>query len=446
MAKDRQEQGMRQVKLRKCILIAGMSLTLLLASLVGPAWAGGIYWTDGGIPKIQRANLGGSHIEDLVTGTDVSLPIIIALDVAARKMYWAERGFAKIRRADLDGSNIEDLVDSGVGLDAPMGIALDVAGGKMYWTDINTNKIQRANLEIPSGETASTRTDIEDLVTSGLDTPSAIALDVAGGKMYWTDQGTDKIQRANLSGFIVGDLVTGLSHPTGIALDVAGGKMYWADDQADKIQRADLNGSDIENLVTSSGIFGPTGIALDVAGGKMYWIDAETDKIQRANLEIPLGETASTRTDVEDLVTSGLDAPFGIALDLRVTDVVVDFGPSFGIWVWMNNSSWGKLHSLSPESMVTGDLDNNGQDDLIVDFGAPFGLWVRMNNSTPWVKLHPLSPESMVTGDLDNNGQDDLIVDFGAPFGIWVWMNNSSWGKLHILSPDGMATGNIDGA
>ena len=70
----------------------------------------------------------------------------------------------------------------------PIGLALDLAGGKMYWTDYATDKIQRANLD-GSG--------VEDLVTSGLDWPVGIALDLAGGKMYWTDRGTDKIQRAS---------------------------------------------------------------------------------------------------------------------------------------------------------------------------------------------------------------------------------------------------------
>ena len=62
----------------------------------------------------------------------------------------------------------------------------------MYWTNWeDTGKIQRANLD-GSG--------VEDLVTSGLDIPRGIALDLAGGKMYWTDWGTEKIQRANLDG------------------------------------------------------------------------------------------------------------------------------------------------------------------------------------------------------------------------------------------------------
>jgi hypothetical protein len=63
--------------------------------------------------------------------------------------------------------------------------------------------------------------NVEDLVTSGLGSPFGIALDVAGGKMYWTDWVTHKIQRADLDGMNVEDLVTsGLSNPRFIALDI----------------------------------------------------------------------------------------------------------------------------------------------------------------------------------------------------------------------------------
>jgi len=68
-----------------------------------------------------------------------------AMGNAQGKMYWTDTGTDKIQRANLDGSGVEDLVTSG--LSAPYGIALDAAGGKMYWTDGATNKIQRANLE-----------------------------------------------------------------------------------------------------------------------------------------------------------------------------------------------------------------------------------------------------------------------------------------------------------
>ena len=48
-----------------------------------------------------------------------------------------------------------------------------------------------------------------------------VTLAAGASKMYWTDHGTDKIQRANLDGSSVEDLVTtGLSFPYGIALDI----------------------------------------------------------------------------------------------------------------------------------------------------------------------------------------------------------------------------------
>ncbi len=140
----------------------------------------------------------------------------------------------------------------------------------------------------------------------------------------------------------------------------------------------------------------------------------------------------------KSMVTADIDAS-------GQDDVIIDFGTQYGIWVWMNNNDWVQLHSLSPKSMVTADIDVNGQDDVIIDFGTQYGIWVRMNNSD-WVQLHSLSPKSMVTGDIDGSGQDDVIIDFGASYGIWVWMNNSDWVQLHSLSPDSLVVGNVDGS
>ena len=144
---------------------------------------------------------------------------------------------------------------------------------KIYWIDADSRKIQRANLD---------GCDVEDLVT-GLNLPLGIALDVTGGKMYWTDKGTDKIHRSNLDGSNIEDLITGLEEPRRVALDLSGGKIYWADATTDKIQRADLDGANVEDLVT--GLLEPRGLALDVEGGKMYWTDRSANKIQRADLD-----------------------------------------------------------------------------------------------------------------------------------------------------------------
>ena len=262
---------------------------------------GKMYWVDASRngAKIQRANIDGSQLEDLVT-TGLKEPTDLALDLDGGKMYWADRSIGKIQRANLDGSQIEDLV---TGLGNIWSLALDVVGGKMYWVeDSPEDKIRRANLD---------GSQIEDIVTTGLRALRSLALDVAGGKMYWTDAviGGAKIQRANLDGSKIEDIViSGLERPIDLALDLVRGKMYWVEGfSGNKIQRANLDGSKIEDIVSLEELDAPSSLTLDLARGNIYWTDVVQDKIQRANLD---------GSKIEILLATGLRVPQGLALDL----------------------------------------------------------------------------------------------------------------------------------
>ena len=170
----------------------------------------------------------------------------------------------------------------------------------MYWTDTGTDKVQRAHLD---------GSNIKDIITTGFRTPTNIKVDTDWGYLYWTDSGTDKIQRANLDGSNIEDIVTtGLKTPTSIAVDAYTpnlGKIYWTDSGTDKVQRANLDGSNIEDIVTT-GLGTPTGIAVDLVNSKMYWTDISTDKVQRANLD---------GSNIEDIITTGLRTPTSIEID-----------------------------------------------------------------------------------------------------------------------------------
>ena len=86
-----------------------------------------MYWSDYRTEEIQRANLDGTNIETLVTGTDgLRNPASIALDVAGGKMYWVDNTTQKIQCANFDGSQVEDLVTRADGVVVPDDIALSV--------------------------------------------------------------------------------------------------------------------------------------------------------------------------------------------------------------------------------------------------------------------------------------------------------------------------------
>ena len=333
-----------------------------------------MYWTDEATGKIQRANIDGSNIEDLVT-TGLEKPEAIALDVVGGKMYWTDKGTDKIQRANIDGSNVEDLI---TGLTIPEGIALDVARGKMYWAGEDMDKIQRANLN---------GSHIEALVTTG--NPWGITLDLVGNQMYWTDQETDKIQRANLDGSNIEDLVTiGLDVPIGIALDIKGNKMYWADRGTNKIQRANLDGSNIEALVTdANGLVAPEDIALDIVEGKMYWADRGTNKIQCANLD---------GSNIEDLVIIEDTRLSSIALDVTIPEVEnwaklsfpvitpVYVGVSFTLDLMVENvtdlSGWQADIAFNPAVLSAVSVTEG--DFLLKDGGSTFFQEGSINNTT----------------------------------------------------------------
>src|SRR5258708_3567481 len=168
--------------------------------------AGHLYWTNMGNPSandgsIERANLDGSNVTHIVPPGGTFTPKQLQLDEKNRKLYWCDREGMRVMRANLDGSSIETLVDTSEGDSRPgkeirkwcVGIALDVEGGKVYWTqkgpdNAGEGRIFRANLEIPQGKSAANRKDIE-LLYEGLPEPIDLELDLANRTIYWTDRG-----------------------------------------------------------------------------------------------------------------------------------------------------------------------------------------------------------------------------------------------------------------
>src|SRR6476661_6331421 len=167
--------------------------------------AGHLYWTNMGIPNlddgsIERADLDGKNRRVIVPQGVTHTPKQIHLDKGGGKLYWCDREGMRVMRANLDGSQVETLVETGRGdKDSRdqtrwcVGITTDPKFGKVYWTqkgpdNAGLGRIFRANIDIPKGESATNRSDIEVLF-AGLPEPIDLELDLEARVLYWTDRG-----------------------------------------------------------------------------------------------------------------------------------------------------------------------------------------------------------------------------------------------------------------
>ncbi len=292
----------RAARLR--LVLGRHSVLPALVAWVALAWspaagAGELYLVDNNTFKVQRAELDGSNLVDLVGPATTKAPQGIGVDPVHGKVYWTDfhptANSPRVMRANLDGSDPEPVVASpNPYIGFPMGVAVDPGAGKVYWADTSESKIQRANLD---GSNVEVVADLE-----GVGYAQRFALDLVNGKIYWGLFSTSsKVQRANLDGSLLEDVLTtgAISEPTGIALDILGGKVYWADVSRQELHRANLDGTNAELLLSSLDLplTDLQGISLDPANEKLYWTDASEQKIQRANLDGSNAEDVLTGAD-----------------------------------------------------------------------------------------------------------------------------------------------------
>jgi len=246
--------------------------------------AGHIYWTNMGNPikndgSIESADLDGQNRKKIVPEGGTFTPKQLHLEKKAGKLYWCDREGMRVMRCNLDGSNIETLVDSSKGDVRPgtdetkvcVGITVDPDRGEIYWTqkgpaNAGKGRIFRAKIDIPKGETAANRTDIETLF-DGLPEPIDLELDLKNRFLYWTDRGDaprgNTVNRAPLDGDFNKRqapeiLLTHLEEGIGIALDFKGNRMFTTD-LAGNIFCAKLDGLDKKPVLVAQGNL--TGIA-----------------------------------------------------------------------------------------------------------------------------------------------------------------------------------------
>ena len=176
-----------------------------------------LYWGTNDALKRRSINPGGASAT-IVGASDVDLASGIAIDCDTRKIYWADWSGEKVSRADLDGTNVE-VIASGLGTSV-QGVALD-APNYIYWALEGVNKIQR--MRLPTGS-------VEDVaIYPDAAAPVGVKVDSTLGKIYWVNGLQNfNIQRANLDGTDVEELIMIDGYGQQMALDPDGGTMWWA--------------------------------------------------------------------------------------------------------------------------------------------------------------------------------------------------------------------------
>ena len=205
---------------------------------------------------------------------------------------------------------------------------------ELFFADFVTQKIQRADLD---------GSNVADLLT-GLATPRDVVLDYTNDKLYWTSSGTRTIRRSNVDGSgaeVIVDLGPTAS-PVGIAFDITNQHVYWTNRGNGSIQRANADGSGLQDVVT--GLDAPVDVAVDALSNKVYFSDENTGEIQRANLD---------GSNIEVLIV-GVNSK-GIALDVPA----------------------GKLYFTedSQNKVQRANLDGSGVEDLVTTgISGPTGI------------------------------------------------------------------------
>jgi hypothetical protein len=237
---------------------------------------GHVYWTNMGVPhlndgSIERADLDGGNRMFIVPPGGTFTPKQLHLDKTNRKLYWCDREGMRVMRSDFDGSHIEILVQAGEGerdrQDKTrwcVGLTIDPKIGRVYWTqkgadNAGTGRILRAGIDIPTGETAANRSDIE-ILFDGLPEPIDLELDLEHRVLYWTDRGDppngntvsraliDVPPRQNKPEIVF----THLMEAIGIALDVRNDRMFITD-LGGSVYSARLDGSHKREVLVAQG-------------------------------------------------------------------------------------------------------------------------------------------------------------------------------------------------
>ncbi|XP_071342095.1 low-density lipoprotein receptor-like isoform X2 [Trachinotus anak] len=236
---------------------------------------------------MQRISITATEYRDLAPHLPGPGPV--AALVSNSTLFWARQGRGSIYRVSMDGKPHDATLALRV-KGSVSGLAVDWIHQLLYWTSVETGSVAVSLLDGLAQR---------QLIT-GLDKPSAVAVDPLKGLLFWAQSGSfPKIERAGLDGQDRMAVVTSsIRHPVALSLDMPRQLLYWVDQGMRSISRVNLVGRERKTVVESNGFLDrPFGLA--VFEGFVYWSEEVTRSICRANkhngsqLQVLLANTSS---------------------------------------------------------------------------------------------------------------------------------------------------------
>ena len=103
----------------------------------------------------------------LAINTNISRPVAVDYDPLEGKVYWTDVTLKLVASSFPNGSAVEVIADNNLYI--PGGLAVNYVGRNIYWTDEGTNRIEVAKLDGSSRR---------GLITSSVEKPRAILLNI----------------------------------------------------------------------------------------------------------------------------------------------------------------------------------------------------------------------------------------------------------------------------
>jgi DNA-binding beta-propeller fold protein YncE len=341
----------------------------------------------------------------------------------ADSIYWTSFADHAIQGAALaGGGNVDTLYDRLHGAEGPRGVAIDSAAGRIYWANQGDNRVRGAPL---AGGT------VDSLYGPGqvVGLPGGVAVDPAAAKIYWANESDNTIRGASFAGGGIANSIydspaRGVNGPGGVAIDPPAGRIYWTNSEDNTIRGAPLGGGTASPLYgAADGVSGPAAVAIDPAAARIYWTNFVDNTIRGAPLAG--GGPVATLYGAAD----GVSRPIGVAIDppaaVRITPIINE--PStFTGWLgtaggrvrnwfldWLGRTPAGRIYWAN-------DGDNTIRGASLAGGGSVDTLYSGTGQGVNWPRFLAVLRAPLGTGAPAISGGGQLGQRLSCSRGAWA--------------------------